>query len=91
MRRSRLKTRTEYLSMRKLSVDALLRQNGSQCERIILEKDSELWSRKIDDEDFLNINFNNGLKNFGHFMQYIFIKFLHTYFNILYVFDQVSS
>ena len=39
MRRSRLKTRTEYLSMRKLSVDALLRQNGSQCERIILQNE----------------------------------------------------
>ncbi len=39
MRRFRLKTRTEYLSMRKLSVDALLRQNGSQCERIILQNE----------------------------------------------------
>ena len=44
---------------------SVLRSNNliaEQCERIILEKDSELWSRKIDDEDFLNINLGSGNK-----------------------------
>lgn len=34
MRRFRLKTRTEYLSMRKLSIDALLRQNGKMAHNV---------------------------------------------------------
>lgn len=44
---------------------AILRNNSlipEQCERIVLEKDNELWSRKIDDEDFLSVNLGNGNK-----------------------------
>lgn len=43
----------------------ILKENNmiaEQCERVILEKSHELWERKINDEDFLNINIGNGNK-----------------------------
>lgn len=41
----------------------ILKENNmiaEQCERVILEKSNELWERKIEDEDFLNINVGKG-------------------------------
>ena len=32
-----------------------------ECESIILENKNTLWQRRIDDEDFLNVNLGNGL------------------------------
>lgn len=41
----------------------ILKENNmiaEQCERVILERSNELWERKIDDEDFININVGKG-------------------------------
>lgn len=41
----------------------ILRENymsAEQCERVVLEKSTELWERKIDDPDFLSINIGTG-------------------------------
>ena len=62
----------KYINQKIIKINEIMEREGSvlrsnnliaeQCERIILEKDSELWSRKIDDEDFLNINLGSGNK-----------------------------
>lgn len=60
----------KYINQKIIKINDIMEKEGEvlrnnslipeQCERIILEKDNELWSRKIDDEDFLCVNLGNG-------------------------------
>lgn len=62
----------KYINQKIIKINEIMEKEGNvlrnnsliaeQCERIILEKDNELWLRKIDDEDFLNINLGNGTR-----------------------------